>query len=136
MGLARRRPGGTSFNIISYVIKVHRSTFSGAVLHVCLPFQRGTTLEEKNLLLLGRILFLKSRPNVEFILHPGKRSKVKIKVVPNCKKSGRTLNSCLTRAIFLSIENICFSEVVSLASSCKMPFVRKYLVTCSSSICM
>ena len=40
------------------------------------PFQRGTTHKETNLLLLELFLLFKSRPNLKWTLHPGKRGKV------------------------------------------------------------
>ena len=41
-----------------------------ATLLFCLPSQSGSTLKEKNLLLLEQILFIKSRPHVKELHHP------------------------------------------------------------------
>ena len=55
------RPGGTGFNIFPSAIKVH-TLGKLSMVHVCLPFERGTTLKETSLLLLYEICYLRVDP--------------------------------------------------------------------------
>ena len=52
-----------------------------ASLLLCLPFQQGSTLKGKNLLLKEQIFSIKSRPHVKELHHPMKQTGINVLIL-------------------------------------------------------